>query len=204
MNNIRETLKEAFKPRQRNAFSAILIVLILMAVSIAGVLVATGTFFDLADTTSIVDAIDITGQTIYSDQGFVSVQVKNNGNTAIDSVHATLLVANNDGTTDANCEPGTQPLLITNNPGASGATTITLSTDLAPGESVTMSGGLQDITTAASATAPRSVIIDAGEDLECDNTPANSALKNRGEYILQINGFSDNDPISKTISVRAR
>ena len=174
-----------------------------MAVSIAGVLVATGTFFDLADTTSIVDAIDITGQTIYSDQGFVSVQVKNNGNTGIEDVHATLLVADNAGDTAANCEPGTQPLLITNNPGATAATTITLSTDLAPGESVTISGGLQDITTAATATT-RSVVIDAGADVECDDTPTGSTLEDRGEYILQINGFSDTDPISKTISVRAR
>ena len=201
MNNIRETLKEAFKPRQRNAFSAILIVLILMAVSIAGVLVATGTFFDLADTTSIVDAIDITGQTIYSDQGFVSVQVKNNGNTAIDGVHATLLVATaNTGAgtgTAVDCGAGSNPLAI-----SSSATSVARYA-LDPGESVTISGGLTYVATAPT-TGGVTALTGTGNSLLCDGDTNEGKISDRTKYILQINGFSGEDIISKTIQVRAR
>ena len=178
-----------------------------MAVSIAGVLVATGTFFDLADTTSIVDAIDITGQTVYSDQGFVSVQVKNNGNTAIDGVYATLLI---DGT--ANCNPGTTPAIITPAIVArAAATAVPNSGNLNPGDSITISGGLLDmgVITVANVGTATAVSNGAGAitvaqvtagDFDCDG----GEIEDRGEYILQISGLSDGDPISKTITVRAR
>ena len=204
MNNIRETLKEAFKPRQRNAFSAILIVLILMAVSIAGVLVATGTFFDLADTTSIVEAIDITGQTIYSEQGYVSIQVKNNGNTALDNIYAALLVTTNTGTNSADCAPGTEAMLVTTNLAVvAAAGQVQTVPDLSPGESVTISGSLRDLGDSVVNTAGTGLTSAAGLAVATSNNCAGD-LADRGEYILQITGSSGDEIISKTVQIRAQ
>ena len=172
----------------------------ILVVGLGTVAVMSGTIFDLLDTSSVVDSLEITAPAIYSDQGYVTVQVKNNGNTAIEAIYAVLLVDNNAGANDANCKPGTQPLLVTTEPGATAAVMITLSTNLNPGESTTISGGLQD---AATITATE-ITIDAGVDVECDGDPTGSTLEDRGEYILQISGTADDDIISKTVPVRTR
>lgn len=164
-------------------------------------------FFDLADTTSIVESIDILNPAVYTEQGFVSVQVKNNGNTAIDDVYATLLV---DGT--ANCNPGTTPLIVTPTLVArAAASAVPNVVDLDPGESITISGGLFNIgaitvanagtstAVANGATAITAAQVTAGT-FDCDG----GDLEDRGEYILQISGLSDGDVISKTVTVRAR
>ena len=132
MNNITKTLKETFKPRKRRAaIGGILGPIMIVVIVIAGVGVLAAMFFDLADTASIVDSIEISNQAIYSEQGFVTVQVKNNGNTGITTVEAHVLIVDDDGLTNAKCKPGVEAVKI-------GTTTPTLN----PGESVTISGAI--------------------------------------------------------------
>ena len=140
MNNITKTLKETFKPRKRRAaIGGILGPIMIVIIVIAGVGVLAAMFFDLADTASIVDSIEISNQAIYSEQGFVTVQVKNGGNTGIDTIEAKLLIVALAGGTKPNCAPGTVSVGILN------ATT----TGLSPGESRTISGSLATTSTCA-------------------------------------------------------
>ena len=201
MNNITKTLKETFKPRKRRAaIGGILGPIMIVVIVIAGVGVLAAMFFDLADTASIVDSIEISNQAIYSEQGFVTVQVKNGGNTAIDHIHAVLLVTDHaTSPTTASCSAGTDPLNIGSDPTGNAEADLNLIT-LNPGESVTISGGLRDVGTLNSAGV---FAAGAGTQFVCDDTLLD-ALVDREEYILQINGFSGTDPISKTITTRAR
>ena len=204
MNNITKTLKETFKPKQRRAaIGGILGPIMIVVIVIAGVGVLAAMFFDLADTASIVDSIELSNQAVYTDQGFVTVQVKNGGNTGIDAVHAKLLVSNAAGGSVANCGPGTAVLLIT--PTVIAAAAVTAGTEtLNPGDSVTISGGLQNV--GAITTNPTAIAfptIATGPVLTC-NGPTPDNLQDRGEYILQITGSSGDDEISKTVTVRAQ
>ena len=194
-------LKETFKPRQRRALGNIIAVIMVIVISIAGVGVVASLFFDTADTASVIDAIEISSQAVYSDQGFVSVQVKNNGNTAVDDIYAVLLVDTNTGASVVNCASGTEPMLVTTNTVAvtSGSVVQTVSS-LDLGESVTISGSLSNFD---------NIVVDAANDAldasavlaaVCNNDCAEN-LQNRGEYILQIIGKSDGDIISKTQAV---
>ena len=205
MNNITKTLKETFKPRKRRAaIGGILGPIMIVVIVIAGVGVLAAMFFDLADTTSIVESIDISSPAVYSDQGYVTVQVKNNGNTAIEDVYATLLVVDNAGGDNAKCKPGVQPMLINRSVGNMTATAIVV-TDLNPGESTTISGGLRDSGAVSVSAAGATTVAGAGTALSCaGGTPTTGSLEDRGEYILRISGHSDGDVISKTITVRAR
>ena len=203
MNNIKRTLQKTFKPRKRRAaIGGIIAIILVMVIVIAGVAMLSGVFFDVADTASIIEAIDISNPSLYSEQGFVSVQVKNNGNTGIEDIYATLLV---DDTTD--CDPGTVPLLVTTNKAVLTAA-VTAGDNvpgvksLDPGESITVSGGLRNagaitVSGAGDTDAATIAVITA---FECDG----GEIEDRGEYILQINGHSDGDVISKTILLRAR
>ena len=208
MNNLKKVLKETFKPRERRAaIGGILAPLLILGIVVAGVVVIATTFFDAADTASIIESIDVSNPALYSDQGFVTVQVKNNGNTAIEGVYAVLLV-DDTGTNVAtpvgyDCEPGIEPALITTDSTGRAAGATVSSTTLNPGESITISGGLYTIGTitidtnnnaVTTATTPTVFI--------CDGTTGD--LEDRGEYILQINGNSDGDVISKTVTIRAR
>ena len=203
MNNITKTLKETFKPRKRRAaIGGILGPIMIVVIVIAGVGVLAAMFFDLADTASVVDSIDILNPAVYVDQGYVTVQVKNNGNTAIEDVYAALLV---DDTTA--CDPGTTPLLITQNKDVMVAVATTGDNvhdllSLNPGDSVTISGGLRDIgtVTVSSTGDTDGATIAVITNFECDG----KEIENRGEYILQISGHADGDIISKTVSIRAR
>ena len=208
MNNITKTLKETFKPRKRRAaIGGILGPIMIVVIVIAGVGVLAALFFDLADTASVVDSIDISNQAIYSEQGYVTVQVKNNGNTGIDEVYATVLVANAAGASDPNCVPGTDPALVTASTAvltvpASGTLDLSATT-LSPGESITISGGLRNVGTIASGgTISTTVAVNVGAS--CTGKTSSGTLEDRGEYIVQINGLSGDDVISKTITVRAR
>ena len=202
MNNLKHTLKETFKPRKRRAVSGILVMIMGIVIGLAGVALVATTLFDVTDTASVIDSIEITDPTLYSKQGFVSVQVKNNGNTAIEHVHATLLVNDADtSATAATCAIGVDPLLVTTEAGATVLTTVT-TVDLNPGESTTISGGLRDVGTIDNAGAIGTT--GAGTALVCDGSTTADTLADRTEYVLQVNGFSDDEAISKTITIRAR
>ena len=203
MNNITKTLKETFKPRKRRAaIGGILGPIMIVVIVIAGVGVLAAMFFDLADTASIVDSIEISNQAIYSEQGFVTVQVKNGGNTGIDDIYAVLLVANKDGSSDTECAPGIQQLWVTQYAGTTTAIAVNVDDDLSPGESITISGGLQEVDAlvAPTATAVATITPDADASFEC----ISGALEDRGEYVLQVNGWAGDDVISKTVTVRAQ
>ena len=208
MNNLKKVLKETFKLRERRAaIGGILAPLLILGIVVAGVVVIATTFFDAADTASIIESIDISNPALYSDQGFVSVQIKNNGNTAISGVHAVLLVKTappiaTAAGTGATCTPGIAPLLVTSNLAAITANdAVTPSTDLNPGESVTISGGLRSVgPISATSIIPTAVVVHTA--LACSTTA--ESIEDRGEYILQINGNSDGDVISKTVTIRAR
>ena len=188
MNNITKTLKETFKPKQRRAaIGGILGPIMIVVIVIAGVGVLAAMFFDLADTASIVDSIELSNQAVYSDQGFVTVQVKNGGNTGIETIYAVLLVA--DADLGADCDVGIEEALI------SGIT----AHDLDPGESVTISGSLWGKNTATGVATPAGTIYTAVQLTACVNS-----MEDRAEYILQIKGDSDGEAISKTITVRAQ
>ena len=178
----------------------------ILGIVVAGVVVIATTFFDAADTASIIESIEISSPTLYSEQGFVSVQVKNNGNTGIQDVHAVLLVTDATGATTADCAPGIDPMLITTNVAALavvavGADNVPGVTSLNPSDSITISGGLRDVgaITVSSAGDTNAATVVA-TSLACDG----GDIKDRGEYILQINGNSDGDVISKTVTLRAR
>ena len=141
-----------------------------------GVPVAT-TLFDVADTASVIDSLELTEPTLYANQEFVSVQIKNSGNTGLVGITATLLIedATSTGAT------GTPPNVITDC--GIGTSPIGIGSSIAalnPGSSVTLSG-------------------DFGEP--CN--PANQ-IEDRKEYILQVTAFSENEQISKTVTIRAR
>ena len=201
MNHITKTLKETFKPRKRRAaIGGILGPIMIVVIVIAGVGVLAAMFFDLADTASVVDSIEISSQAIYSDQGFVTVQVKNGGNTAINDVYAALLITTVGAPgattpTASVCTPGTNPLVVTS------TSAIPVLLNLDPGESVTISGALYGPVTISAAGA-----VSAGTDPgnTCTGTTATGTLTDRGEYILQVSGLSGTDIVSKTTTVRAR
>ena len=194
MKNITKTLKETFKPKQRRAaIGGILGPIMIVVIVIAGVGVLAAMFFDLADTTSIVESIDISSPAVYSEQGYVTVQVKNNGNTGIEDVHAVLLV----DTPATDCSPGRTAMLIDT---ATRAAAYVIDLDLNPGESTTISGSLYD--NAATGISAGVTTITAATTVA--TTACVGSIEDRGEYILQINGHSDGDVISKTVTVRAR
>ena len=186
MTNLKRRLKETFKPRKRRAISGVIIVIMVVVIGLAAVGLMSGTIFDLIDTTSVVDSLEITSPVVYADQEYVSVQVKNNGNTGVENVYAALLVNTVTVATPnvLDCSTGSAPALI-------GAVS---HADLAPGESVTISGSLHVFVAPTTNVAVTSTAHDCDTDFE-----------NRGEYILQVAGWADDTiSISKTISVRAR
>ena len=186
MTTIEKLIKDLMRPRKRRAISGALVPILLIVIVIAAIGVVASQFFDLSDTASIVDAIELSSPAIYSDQGFVTIQIKNNGNTVIDDIYGTVLVSATPA--GANCPSGTIASTI-------GTANIEVETadlpDLDPGESVTLSGsviadtdGLYDGTTMALAVC--------------------TGFDDRSEYIIQVHGESDGDDISKTIPIRAR
>lgn len=182
MKHTSETLKGKLRLRKRRGISGMLVTLILLAFSVvAGVVVITQ-FTDLADTASVVDAIEITEPVIYAEQGYVSVKVKNSGNTALEITDAEVLVENaaviaaDDVYTD--CGAGTQGALFGPGVDLDAATLAMTDVSLTPGESVTISGGLP-----------------------CDD---GNEIDERAEYILEVTGTSNGQSISKTISIIAR
>ena len=193
MTNLKRRLKETFKPRKRRAISGVIIVIMVVVIGLAAVGLMSGTIFDLIDTTSVVDSLEITAPVVYSDQEYISVQVKNNGNTNLEEVQAYVLIADGTGATAAaanmyDCEPGSEKSVV-------GA--ISLTRDISPGQSVTIRGDLKPT--------------DAGwAEIDCDGTgtalPTNG-IENRGEYIIQVEAKSDGSTTInavKTIPVRAR
>ena len=203
MNNLKHTLKETFKPRKRRAVSGILVMIMGIVIGLAGVALVATTLFDVTDTASVIDSIEITSPVVYANQGYVSVQVKNNGNTAIDGVYAVLLVDTADtGAAAGNtvdCAVGAAPLAI------STLATSVPRTELVPSESVTISGGLTFVPIAnVPTTGGTSVITATGNSLLCDGDANEGTLAERNEYVIQVNGFSDGDPISKTTAIRSR
>ncbi len=184
------------------AFIAILIIV----VGIALVAIVAGTSTDLLNTASVVDAIELSDPLIYSEQGYVTVQVKNNGNTNIAGVYATILLDDAAGGSASNCESGTDPALITNNLAAYLANAHVSEVSLNPGESITISGGMRDVGAISFDSDGNAQVGAVGviTSLACDGDPTNSNLEDRAEYILQINANSDGDPLSKTVQLRAK
>ena len=63
MNNITKTLKETFKPRKRRAaIGGILDPIMIVVIVIAGVGLLAGLFFDIFDTTSVIESIEFSNQ----------------------------------------------------------------------------------------------------------------------------------------------
>lgn len=182
----------------------LIIILAMFGVAITGIVIVVVTFTDIADTASVIDSIELTNQAVYAEQGYVTVQVKNGGNTAIDNIYAVLLVTDNAGVNAANCAPGAEQMLITTNLAVvAAAGQVQTIPDLDPGESVTISGSLRDIGDSAVNTGGTALTSAAGLAVATTNNCAGE-LENRGEYILQVSGTSDGDLISKTISIRTR
>ena len=204
MNSLKRTLKETFKPRKRRAINGIIVTVMLIVVAIAGIGLVSGTFFDIADTASIVDSLELTNHAVYSDQGYVTVQVKNNGNTAINGVYASLLVSTAPALASAgsttNCAPGIAELVVV--PAVITTATTLTTHNLDPGESVTLSGGLENVGTVTVSSAGAATITAPGATAILTCTGSN--LQDRGEYIIQVNGNSDGDTVSKTQTVRAK
>ena len=61
---------------------------VVIGIGLAMLAYVAGTSGDLLDTASIVDALEITQPALYAEQGYATVNVKNNGNTPIDNLYA--------------------------------------------------------------------------------------------------------------------
>ena len=203
MTSLKKTLKDIFKPRERRALQQAIMIAITIAIGIGMLVAVSSNAFDILDTTSIVDALDVTNPALYAEQGFATVQVKNNGNTPIDNVYAVLLINDDAGGSPANCGPGTEAVLITGNVGALvAATTDMTNGDLNPGESITISGGFRTVAISADGTATAAAAANA--NLACDDA---NDIGDREEYIIQIialNEATAGDELSTSITVRAR
>jgi hypothetical protein len=153
---------------------------IAIAIVAVGVLAAFGG--DLIGTASVVETMDLSKQSLYAEQEFVSVTVKNSGTTSLNSIQAYVLIAESD-TAPYSCKKGGEKASI----GNSGSLT---NVELAPGESITISGDLK----AENGTT----------DIVC-GTGTSVAIDDRTEYIIIVDAISEGlDIISTTTTVRSR
>lgn len=99
---------------------------------ITGAIIATAVIAvfggEILSSGTTVSAVTLTGAQVYADQGYVTVQVKNAGTTALTNVNAGILV----DTVASNCSPGTNNFALTTPSNAS----------ISPGDSVTFTGAV--------------------------------------------------------------
>jgi ethanolamine utilization microcompartment shell protein EutS len=124
--------------KNRKAFSISIekIMVIAIAIVAVGVLAAFGG--DLIGTASVVETMDLSKQSLYAEQEFVTVTIKNSGTTAIKGIQAYVLIADATAavlTSNADCTIGGEKALISTDVNQLGIL-------LNPGESVTISGDL--------------------------------------------------------------
>ena len=166
-NILTKKSKDIFKPQRRRAVSGPIVAILIIVVATT----------DLIGTASIVDSVDLSKQTLYSAQEFVSITVKNSGTTPITDIKAYLLIANatsclNTGVHPASIGDGTKDY------------------DLDPGESVTISGDLKNTNLAT--------------DINC-KTVANGDIDKRQEYIIRVDGKGEGEATTSfTTTVRSR
>lgn len=162
--------------KNRKAFSISIekIMVIAIAIVAVGVLAAFGG--DLIGTASVVETMDLSKQSLYAEQEFITVTIKNSGTTALNVIKSYVLI---DSIT--NCGIGNYKASIGDG---------NVSYDLAPGESVTISGDLKRT--------------NSNTDIVCGGTGVVD-ITERTEYILQVDGESEGgEIISTTSTVRAR
>ena len=190
--------------KNRKAFSVSIekIMVIAIAIVAVGILAAFGG--DLIGTASVVETLDLSKQSLYAEQEFVSVTVKNSGTTSITGIQAYVLIDDADGsvnTNSVNCQTGSEKALISIDTSRDG-------TELAPGESVTINGNLYTAGTITDGDVINAIDIGCGvtaaPGITGTGTNTND-ISDRTEYIIQVDGISEGgETISTTTTVRAR
>ena len=184
------------------------ILIIGIVLGVVGFLAAFGG--DLIGTASVVETMDASKQIFYADQEFVSITIKNSGNTPIKGIQAYVLIEDSIGTgaNDASCKTGSQKAVITTGVRGDNKPGIVLN----PSESVTISGDLHMIDRINTDNS-----IKLGFDITCGingpgsstaittGTIASNDIEDRKEYIIQVDGISEGGEIlTLATTVRAR
>ncbi len=175
---------------KRRALSPILAVMLLLGLTVVGAGTAAVLFSDVSDNALSVSAVEINDARAYNtgDQAYMSLGVKNTGTNAAEDLKVSVLLECNGGSGAGSgyetCS--TAKLGKGLGPGGFKSEDVGTITDLAPGQSASVSGIIQ--ISNGTGTAPAPVRMSAGE-----------------QYVIQVEGRTSSDEvIVQTATVRVR